>query len=904
MEKTYCVISHTHWDREWYLPLENFRLRLVDLIDNLLKILDKDPGYRFHMDAQTIVLEDYLEIKPYNRGLLEKYIKAERILVGPWYVQNDFHLTSGEATVRNLLIGSRIAEEFGHCTLIGYAPDQFGIISQLPQIFNRFGIDSCIFARGYNFDKLKSSELYWKCEDGSSVLAVYMPFWYNNAQRFSADIDKAMKMLELIDRNLGSTATTSHYLLMNGVDHLEAQEDINGILKEMNERLPEGQHIIQDTMPEYIERVKASVGDLTEYTGEMRNGDLYNLLAGTLSSRVYIKQWNVRSQVLLEKRLEPLYSFLETLDINEYPKDYMNYLWKLLIQNHAHDSICGCSVDAVHEHMVDRFKRIDETGTELLERGLDLLASHIDRGSLSDNQYLIIVANTNQGIYSGIIDIDLEFPLEEEVEVFSIVDEMGNNVPFEIIEKGKRSKSILSPINLPGVIDISYYQIKLYVEVIQGLSYRTFVVTPKEKMDEGTKEEALTNADLHNTLENEYLKVTINPNGTIDLYDKERKIVYRELLILEDIEDVGDSYVFIERPNSSPILSSDITADISQVENNSLSTTYRISYDLSLPEEYCFDMGRRSNAQVDVPVEVLLSLDKASRRLDVSIEIDNKVKDHRLRVLFPTGIDTSISMAGSPFDIIARDKTLIERGIQTVYQQPNTDFINIDGDGYGVAFINEGLYEYENLRDSKNTIALTLLRGNGYITKDGSHVTEEERWLVPGNQCLGKHRFNLAIYPHKGNMLEAKVVEKSQEFLNPVLRYFQPVDATKFAGGRPFVQDSIVAELFFREKEYPNINLPMKGQFIGINSDSMVLSCVKEKEKGDSIIVRLYNSSSDHTSCAIELYKDVERAYFTNLKEERIRELTIKGMSLDIEDIKPKEIVTIELVFKGGRGKK
>lgn len=189
LKKQYCVISHTHWDREWYLPLENFRMRLVDLIDNLLDILEKDENYRFHLDAQTIVLQDYLEIRPYKRALLEKLIRSGNILVGPRYVQNDFHLTSGEATVRNLLIGTAIAEEYGCCMKIGYAADQFGLIAQLPQILNGFDMDTCVFGRG--FDR-GVTEFYWDGEDGRRVLCEHMKFWYNNAQRFPANPESAL----------------------------------------------------------------------------------------------------------------------------------------------------------------------------------------------------------------------------------------------------------------------------------------------------------------------------------------------------------------------------------------------------------------------------------------------------------------------------------------------------------------------------------------------------------------------------------------------------------------------------------------------------------------------------------------------------------------------------------------
>jgi len=145
------VISHTHWDREWYLGFEEFRLRLVELVDEVLRILDEQETYVFHLDAQTIVLDDYLEIRPAMRSRLEKYIASGRLLVGPWYVQNDFFLVSGEATIRNLRIGIAKAEGFGASMPIGYMPDQFGLAGQLPQILQSFGISSAVFGRGYTF---------------------------------------------------------------------------------------------------------------------------------------------------------------------------------------------------------------------------------------------------------------------------------------------------------------------------------------------------------------------------------------------------------------------------------------------------------------------------------------------------------------------------------------------------------------------------------------------------------------------------------------------------------------------------------------------------------------------------------------------------------------------------------
>jgi alpha-mannosidase len=892
MKKVFCVISHTHWDREWYASFEVFRIKLADLIDNLLEILEREDNFRFHLDAQTIVLEDYLVIKPQNADKLKKYIAQGRVLVGPWYVQNDFYLTSGEATVRNFIIGHQIAEEFGQCTMVGYAPDQFGIISQFPQILQKFGMDTCLFGRGFNFDELREAEFIWKGEDGSQVLAVHMPFWYNNAQRFSKDIDKAMKMVKLNRERLQITSTTPYYLMMNGVDHLEAQEDLMPILMEINKRLPEGESIIQTTMPEYMENVKASVNDLNEYIGEMRNGNEYNILAGTLSSRVYLKQWNTRCQALLEHRLEPLYSLLQMVGIQEYPKDFLAYLWKVLLQNHAHDSICGCSVDRVHEHMVDRFKRVEEAGEELLIRGMEFLTSYIDREQLSDHQYIIGLCNTGQRQRSGVEEVILDFLEEEAPEEFCINDSLGNEVPYVILEKRNKMKSVLSPINLPGVVSVVSYRVKMWVDKVPGLGYKTYFVTPGKK----GKLLAQKSSSIISAMENEYLKVEIQSNGSINLLEKESGKWYHNLLMLEDREDTGDSYIYRNNPKCAPILSTSVEANIIKVEENDLNSIRLVSYELPLPMAYCFEAGKRSSEVIGVPIDITLVLKKGSRQLDVSIDVHNKVKDHRLRILFPTGIDTDITMAGSPFDVVARDKTLISKGIIKVAEQPNTNFVNVDGQGYGIAVLNEGLYEYEHLRDSENTIALTLLRGNGFISSDETGLPMEDRWLVPDNQCLGVHTLNISIYPHKGNYLEGEVPQKAQDFLNPLLVYCQPVDTRKFTGGRPFVQDSDVAEIFFRDKKYPDIKLPRSLQVVSIKGKDVVLSCVKQKEKGDSLILRLFNPSSASSSFSITLFQPYHKAFMVNLNEEKQQEVRLTDQRTINLLMAPKEIITLELV--------
>ncbi|MFH1742528.1 MAG: hypothetical protein ABIH23_26280, partial [bacterium] len=121
--KHLVIVPHTHWDREWYMPFESFRKRLVFVMDHLMEVLEKDRTFKyFELDGQTAVLSDYLAIRPENEEHLKKLIGKGRLLVGPWYIQPDEFLVTGESLIRNLRMGIKLAGKFGKASMIGYMP--------------------------------------------------------------------------------------------------------------------------------------------------------------------------------------------------------------------------------------------------------------------------------------------------------------------------------------------------------------------------------------------------------------------------------------------------------------------------------------------------------------------------------------------------------------------------------------------------------------------------------------------------------------------------------------------------------------------------------------------------------------------------------------------------------------
>jgi alpha-mannosidase len=397
------LISETHWDRAWYQTFQQFRLRLVKLVDNLLNILETDPRFsHFTFDGQTVVLEDYLEVKPESRERISKLIQDGRILIGPWYVLPDLFLVSGEALIRNLLMGKRVAEEFGPIMNVGYTPDPFGHVSQIPQILTQFRCDSMIFARGGGdeIDEL-GSEFIWEAGGDTEILAHWLPLSYGNAAKLPTDVDDAVSVLEDVVKELQPWSRVGTLLLMNGSDHDEPQAHVPDVIDTYNTK--NESTITMGTLPQFIDKIREKRGGLKRYRGEFRRSKFQNILSGVYSTRIYLKQLNEYTQRLLERSVEP-FSSIATLFGYEYPFHQIRMAWKYLLRNHPHDDICGCSIDAVHDDMVDRFRWTNEIAEPLLEQALAGLGQVV-----SSKEPGVIITNPSHYRRSGIVIV--EFPV-------------------------------------------------------------------------------------------------------------------------------------------------------------------------------------------------------------------------------------------------------------------------------------------------------------------------------------------------------------------------------------------------------------------------------------------------------------------------------------------------------------
>lgn len=870
------------------MTFAKFRMKLVDLIDRFFRILEKDPDYIFHLDAQTVVLEDYLEIRPENEELLKRYIASGNLQVGPWYLQNDFYLTDGESTIRNLMFGTELAEKFGKCAKTGYAPDQFGHITQIPQILGGFGIDNYIFGRGFREleraadetqektcgtqEKKLPAEFEWVGADGTKCLAIHLKQWYNNAQHIPAETELAQLLLDINEKRFEGLNVSPYVLLMNGVDHLEPQADVLEVIEMLRKA---GRDIQQTSLDEYISLVREAVSgkELPQYRGALNLGTDYDLLKGCWSSRIYLKSWNVRTEDLLEHKLEPLYSYLvESGFENVYPADEMRYLWKSLLKNHPHDSICGCSRDGVHRHMEDSFERISEMGEELLARGMKLACSHSGHEMGGPQNYCVTVFNPTERMLSGVVEAELNFISSESVESFALFDYNGAPAEYEIVSRREDLLDVFSPLNLPGVLDVDKTHIRFFAKDIPPFTAKTYAIVPNES--------GLERRPLQETaLENEYYRISME-SGSLQIFDKRTGRTYSDPVRVEDAADKGDAYVY-RRSHSASVL---VTPEFSEISAGAFSGSVAGEAVYDCPECYDFEADCRSEKTVKCTVRIAVSLMEGSDLIRVSYEIENAARDHRIRFLLSSGITEGELVTDSPFDCAVRHakESCVETESDTHH---NASFVQVSDETGAFAVFTEGQHEAER---GEGVLAFTVLRATGVINRDAKTFRKAGGvcWDVPENQCLRTVSGRLGIVYGKKES-GATLLWRGKEFRFGLLSHADSFDRKKYSGGRFAVQSAELEKLYYHDDCYEGkVTLP--APFFGLDSTEIAVSCCKGSAKGGTV-VRFVNLSDQNVKTILTARGKI---YITALSE---REEHFAGEKSCRLSFSPKQIITVRL---------
>ena len=416
------IVPHTHWDREWYKPFQYFRVKLVVVVDKLLGIMEADPAFtHFLFDGQTIVLEDYLQVRPENRERLKKLIAEGRIAVGPWYILPDEFAPDGESMIRNLMIGTRMAREFGKPMMVGYLPDSFGHSGQMPHILRGFGIGAAVVMRGVDAGQIKSTEFTWRGVNGDQVLGVYLPNGYSNGMFLPEGYREVKYRIRFSVRTMKKWAATRHILIMNGVDHQFPQAQIAGHVQRLNAESRHTEYALS-TLEDYLADVQGEGQQFPVLAGDLLIPARNRVHSSIASTRIYQKQMNRRMEALLEKYVEPI-AAMAWLKNADYQGGLINEAWKKLIQNQTHDGICGCCLDEVHKEMDQRFSDVKVMGETLQNTYARAIARRISCDELKLVVFNNAMVKGQQVVHATI------FTKKKD---FTIQGTSGKSIPYQI----------------------------------------------------------------------------------------------------------------------------------------------------------------------------------------------------------------------------------------------------------------------------------------------------------------------------------------------------------------------------------------------------------------------------------------------------------------------------------------
>ena len=889
MKKKVYIISHSHWDREWYMAYEQHHMRLIELIDDLLELFEVDPSFNsFHLDGQTIILDDYLQVRPEKRQAIQQAINEGKLRIGPFYILQDDFLISSESNVRNMLIGMEESRKWGTPVMLGYFPDTFGNMGQTPQLMKQAGISAAAFGRGVKpigFDNQvleaenyssQYSEMWWKGPDQTAIFGLLFANWYSNGNEIPVEKEAALAFWKQKLADAEQYASTNHLLMMNGVDHQPVQKDISKAIHLANELFPDYE-FIHSNFTDYLEAVQKDVPeDLGSVEGELtsQETDGWYTLANTASARVYLKQWNTKVQRQLENITEPLATMAYEVSGN-YPHDQLDYAWKTLMQNHPHDSICGCSVDSVHREMIPRFEKADEVGKYLAQDSLEQLTAAIDTTGFPKDSFPFVIVNTAGMDKTGEAEITIE--LERKRFAEGIPEQLYQEL--ENLPKRKYHVETKSGATIPAILSEETVQfgydlpkdrfrvpymarmikVTLPLENMPAFSWETFALVEGEAKAE-EKETMIHQSGR--IIENGPLHLTIEKNGTITMEDRKNKRKLNNLHIFEDIGDIGNEYIFKQPFCDQPILSINkensevkVLVDTPEIAKISIlqemeipvSADERLEKEQQMVVEFRYRKAERSKEKRILQIKTIMTIRKDSKKIDFETTLDNQMKDHRLRVLFPTKLHVEHHEADSIFEVVKRPNHVSKSWENPTNPQHQQAFVNIHDEEYGVTVGNFGLNEYEVTEDGQ--IAVTLLRSVGELGDWGYFPTPEA-------QCLGEHRFNYSIELHGPE-------EKFSTYLHA------------YAAQIPFSTQQI--------KHHEGI-LISKQQYLTIKSETFAITALKRSKFSDKVVVRGFNMSSHLEK--LEITKDNGKTVILNLLEEPTKQAVVPI-------IQPYEIRTI-----------
>ncbi len=898
------IVSHTHWDRAWYVTFQEFRARLVRLVDRLLKLLQSQPGYRvFMLDGQMAVLEDYLEVRPQRQPEIEALCRAGRLKVGPWYVLADEFLVHPEALIQNMRLGIKMGADYGGVSQVGYVPDGFGHIAQLPQIFRGFGIDNAFFWRGVGAEGERlGTEFAWQAPDGSEVTAIWLPLGYHNisnvgypihwgdVSQMAFDSELALEQMSKAVAALAPRAHTPSLLLMNGIDHEEAEPRIPEVVALANRALTEGE-FVHGSLEDHVRHVRAAHPALPVFSGEFRWGKYSEVLQGVYATRLYLKQANHRVENLLIGYAGPLSAFawLSGAEIPEGTPDLLWTAWKWLLKNHPHDDLYGSGIDAVHDEMLYRFSQAEQIGQIIVRDSLRQLARQVDFTAQAGMPVLVFnpLGWERHEIAVGDLDFDFDDPAAES---FQMVDEKGRVVPHQALEDRQLFWLETLKANRKRRVRVAFWA------EVPACGYAAYFVRAAPKALAPEIPPGLQ--VFPDGAANDFLEFRIASDGGLTLTDKLSGQVYPGLHHFEDVEDAGDEYSYSPASISQTVSSQGRAAAIRLATRGPNLVTFEVRYSLPVPLRLSQDRRQRAEEAIELAPVARFTLYRGQPGLSVETDLNNRAEDHKLSVTFPTPFNPQTAAVHEAFAVVQREIDLpdsagwVEDPTPLMHQRTFTDL----SDGHnGLAVLNRGLPAVEVTRQAEGAqVSLTLLRCVGWLSRTDlstRRIAAGPLPATPGAQCPGPAHFEYAIYPHRGDW-EAVYPTACQYDLPLLVTRADTHEGLELREMNITRDDPAKVRAIPWPRQGP---LPGRAAFLETNAPELVLSAIHRTEDGQGWLARYYNITARPIHAEFRALGALAEVWQVNLNETRLARIGLINAHRFEAQVGAAQIVSFEL---------
>jgi mannosylglycerate hydrolase len=714
----------------------------------LLDRLEADETLSFTLDGQLATVDDYVEIRPEAEERIRSLVVAGRLALGPWQTLMDEFLVDGETTLRNLEAGMRRAEQLGGPMRVGYLPDMFGHVAQMPQILRAAGIETAVVWRGVP-TAVDFHRFVWEGIDGSAVVAEYLPGGYGNAA-YIFDVPGPVDLGPLEER-FRPWFGSDPVLGMVGTDHKRLVNDFSA-------RVPDGATV--GTLGEYL--ADAPPDGLLRWQGELRSAARANLLPGVVSARIDLKAACARAERWLERYAEPLQALYGGTD---RPEPFLAQAWTRMFQNSAHDSICGCSTDDVSAQVLARYADAEHIGRELAQRAVAQIAAEVPRGAFA-------VVNPSPRDRTDLVELDVVVPDEWEAVELELPDgtrlptqEVRRQSPFEwkakvagaevaaVIARRLHGREIFGRIVNgfrieereatlqvgdepdPEFLDVEQLAAELSLATAEGAWTLRVAAQPKRRIVAAVPAPPLGWTSVRP------VRVPGTVPGTCPIPD------VAQLTRIVRGKDIGDSYNYA--PPAGDVLV-DVPTDerIERIEDGPLRRV---------------DLLYRTYVWDDRSVETRTRFEQRAEEsfVRVRLELDNVCDDQRVRVHVPLLEPAESSRAEGQFAVVERSLEVEGgHGEVAVPTFPASGFVAAGR----IALLLDHVTEYEVVGDE---LALTALRSIGYISLNGNPSREEPAGPeipIPAAQLRGPRSFSFAYYPSADS-----IAERAEAYRHPFL---------------------------------------------------------------------------------------------------------------------------------------